>query len=443
MKTKPTQTTLKQFKSLCQQAASLKPLGETRFAKIQKRIEAQFNYLKRYFSRRILVRAMASAGLILSMGQLQAQTPNFAPGIDNPFNLAPVGYYSKPIFADLDDDNDLDIISGDADGVIHYYENTGIAMVPNFAPPVAGAFGLATLATGNGFAFLTAGDIDGDGDLDIMRGDTEYGDLWLYQNTGTSTAPGFAAAVANPFGLTSLDEYTVPNFADLDNDGDLDLLVTDGYGNLHYFQNTGTATVPAFAAPTLNPFGWVSPNQFQIGRAADLDQDGDIDVMSSSYGGWSFFENTGTPSAPSFSVTANPFGLQVDSTVTGPAIGDIDGDGDLDILAGKYTSTSTSNFRYFENNPLVGTAEELIETHGWAVYPNPSHDELNLKMSMESGSGIFHLAVYGLQGQKVLSQDLETGYGDKMVDISGLVPGSYVAEITGEKGIARLRFVKH
>jgi hypothetical protein len=49
----------------------------------------------------------------------------------------------------------------------------------------------------------------------------------------------FAAAALNPFGLADVGSYGAPSFADLDGDGDLDAIVGNTSGNLNYFKNTG------------------------------------------------------------------------------------------------------------------------------------------------------------------------------------------------------------
>ena len=79
------------------------------------------------------------------------------------------------------------------------------------------------------FALIFA-DLDGDGDMDGIGGGY-YGDFQYYENTGTANAPAFAAPVQNPFGLTTVYYSTLASFADLDGDGDLDILrgVMGGY----------------------------------------------------------------------------------------------------------------------------------------------------------------------------------------------------------------------
>jgi len=447
MKSSSTQRSLTQFKQLCKKAQGLQDQPAKKLKVLRTEIQSRFLHLSQFIKRRTLLRAMAAAGMVMTLGvsqvQAQAQVPSFSAGVTNPFNVNPVGSYSTPTLVDIDGDSDLDIIAGDADGGFFFYENNGTVTAPNFNTPVTTPFGLDTLpGTTNGFPFITAGDLDGDGDFDIMRGDTEYGNLWYYQNTGTATAPAFGVPVSNPFGITALDEYTAPSFADMDNDGDLDLLVGDDYGKLEYYQNTGTATAPAFTAPVTDPFGWVNPNQFMTIGAADLDMDGDIDVMGNSYGTWRYYENTGTAIAPSFSVTANPFGLTASQTILNTAFGDLDDDGDLDILSGVYTSTTSSEFIYFENSPLVGIGQEVIGENGWSLYPNPSRETLYLKKSADLPAGQEEMEIFDLQGRIVAVQSLGESFEAQSINLNGLTPGHYTIRISGAAGVSRLRFVK-
>ncbi len=251
-----------------------------------------------------------------------------------------------------------------------------------FAPPVSNPFGLSATYD---LAYPAAADLDDDGDLDLLVGEY-YGALKYFENTGTASSPAFAAPLLNPFGLDSTYYWSLPALADLDNDGDMDLLVGEYYGGLQYFENTGTASSPAFAAPVLNPFGLVSILDVALPKFVDLDDDGDFDLMVGSYfydsgsyvltGDFKYFENTGNASNPAFADPVNnAFGLTSLSYLTAPAFADLDNDGDLDLLSGAQNYYG-DNFHYFENigsasNPQfdteVGNPFGLSETNDIAL----------------------------------------------------------------------------
>jgi hypothetical protein len=140
-------------------------------------------------------------------------------------------------------------------------------------------------------AHPTLADIDSDGDFDLFVG--EYtGNIMYFQNTGTASAPSFTTPVANPFGITAVGSIRSPFFTDMDGDGDLDLLVGEYPGNFQYYQNTGTVSSPAFAAPLSNPFNLTAPNTFAFLTMGDLDADGDKDLLiGEGYGNFQYYEN--------------------------------------------------------------------------------------------------------------------------------------------------------
>jgi FG-GAP-like repeat len=258
-------------------------------------------------------------------------------------------YYYNPALADLDGDGDLDLLIGSYgypgySAGVYYYKNTGTAKAPALAAPVGNVFTVAPSTYYETAAAVV--DIDDDGDLDMFAFGGFNADLFFYKNNGTKTAPTFAAQVSNPFGLTissSAWSTVAPNFVDIDGDGDLDLFTvevasTAANSTLQFFENTGTAKAPAFSAAKSAQFG-LPANLSSAFAFVDLDGDGDLDLLASPAGGTSFsyYKNTGTAKAPVFAApVANPFSL-VASGKSGPTslvVGDIDGDGDLDIIQG-------------------------------------------------------------------------------------------------------------
>jgi hypothetical protein len=249
-----------------------------------------------------------------------------------PLELADVGSFASPAPADLDGDGDIDLYLGEYEGDLLLLENQGTPTFPSFLAPVAIPFGLA----GGFYAAPAFADVDGDADLDALLGDVS-GSVLFVANTGTATAPEFVAPTSNPFGLANVGMRAAPAFADLDDDGDLDGLVGEAAGGSHYFANTGDALVPAFAAPVVSPFG-LPTLALAKPELADVDQDGDLDAwIGAEDGNVHFAENTGTASQPAFATPlVSPFGLDDVGLQSAPAFADIDGDGDLDAFVGAY-----------------------------------------------------------------------------------------------------------
>lgn len=336
-------------------------------------------------------RIFGAAAIVLGLGFTQnvhAQAA-FAAPITNPFGLTSVDTYAAPAAADFDNDGDLDLLVEETLGEFKYYQNTGTSTAPTFAAPITNPFGLtATVVIAPEIAII---DLDNDGDLDIIstafNGATYAADIVYYQNTGTASAPAFAAPTTNPFGLVSSLYYNAPQFVDIDNDGDFDLIAVSYNSStyapeMRYQENTGTAASPAFAAPVVNPFGLVVPSSTNFNgfiSFADLDLDGDFDAMyGDGYdnGNFSFMENTGSATAPSFATAVtNPFGLVATNAsatsnfTNNPTFLDLDGDGDVDILSGEYGGALI----YFENNAPIPwpVAVNELERIEMKVYPNP------------------------------------------------------------------------
>ncbi len=269
-----------------------------------------------------------------------APPPHFVAWVGS-FGLTAVANRGTPVVGDLDGDGDLDVLEGQQNGKLNFFRNTGSSESPSFAPPSIDPFGLGDVGS---YVAPTLADIDGDGDLDVFVGDVS-GTTFFFRNTGTSESPAFAASSANPFGLLPVTNSAAPTFVDIDGDGDLDAFV-GGFGAFSFFLNTGTSSSPAFAAPATHPFHL--PDLDDLKPAfADLDGDGDLDVFLPETSGVIYgFTNTGTVESPAFGqISRYPFGIVAVDLEPAPVFADIDGDGDVDVFfGGKYGSMF-----FFEN----------------------------------------------------------------------------------------------
>ncbi|MBE9059290.1 VCBS repeat-containing protein, partial [Sphaerospermopsis sp. LEGE 08334] len=172
-------------------------------------------------------------------------------GTANPFDGIDVGSYSTPTLADIDGDGDLDAVVGVNDGTLKYYKNTGTATNPVYTEQTGTANPFNGIDVGSS-SKPTFADIDGDGDLDAVVG-VNGGTLKYYQNTGTATNPSYTeqTGTANPFnGIDVGGTYSTPTFADIDGDGDLDAVVGVNDGTLKYFTANRTPTDLALSSTT-------------------------------------------------------------------------------------------------------------------------------------------------------------------------------------------------
>jgi large repetitive protein len=251
-------------------------------------------------------------------------------------------------------------------------QNTGTVSSPAYAAVVDNPFGLGDVLTDAKSDFA---DLDGDGDLDILSG-TYYGELYYFENTGTSTSPAFSGSTVFPFGLSDVGAYVRPHFVDLDNDLDLDLMVGEISDGFYYFENTGTVSAPAFAAPILNPFGLYDMGSWAFPFFVDLDWDGDYDLFSGEqYGNIVYFQNTGTATSPVFATGVNnPFNFTDVGNLSTAGFADLDNDGDKDFLSGNVLG----DFNYFENISPLGVGDNFSNTSTVTIFPNPSKGSITI-----------------------------------------------------------------
>ena len=211
---------------------------------------------------------------------------------------------------DMDKDGDIDVLSASIwDDKVAWYENDG-SLIPVWTEHV-----ITTNA--NGVRTVVAGDIDGDGNIDVASASYIDDKIAWYESDGAAT-PGFTEHVVT---TSTLGAMSV-EIADVDADGNLDL-VTASYadGKIAWFQNDGAVT-PRFTEQVIS----TSAAGARDVTTADLDGDGDLDIISASYSDdkIAWYENDGAAS-PGFTEHL------VSQEGDGPrAVAAADVDGDVD-----------------------------------------------------------------------------------------------------------------
>jgi hypothetical protein len=231
--------------------------------------------------------------------------------------------------ADLDGDGDIDVLSASSgDDEIAWYENTDSE--GNFGPPRI----ISTIAYGT--SDMHAADLDGDGDIDVLSVSSRDTPILWYENTGGGSFGQGELIRTGTFGAS--DVYT----SDLDGDGDLDLLSISGFDSaVAWHENVGDGD---FASRRV--IGYNGSSVY----AEDIDGDGDHDVLSASYsnGEIAWYENTdgnGT-FGPQLTINASTPGAN------GVYATDLDEDGDVDVLSASY---GANEIAWYENTDGQGT----------------------------------------------------------------------------------------
>lgn len=244
------------------------------------------------------------------------------------------------LLRDLDGDGDLDVIvvNLDQDNAIYWNDGTGEFVRETTGPLVSDGGNSRGVATG---------DIDGDGDLDVFIANSSEQVNFLYENLGPA-APGdgtgaaFERILLGPVG-TDIANSRKPKFADVDGDGDLDIVVANfnGHENDLYLNQGGIqgGVQGSFARVVAGDI--VSDGGVSYDCAlGDIDADGDLDLYITNHDGLV----APTPGSANFLFTNDGAGFFTKVT-TGPAVtdvanslaagfDDIDLDGDLDLFVG-------------------------------------------------------------------------------------------------------------
>ncbi|SVA64269.1 uncharacterized protein METZ01_LOCUS117123 [marine metagenome] len=260
---------------------------------------------------------------------------------------------SKSVFAaDMDGDGDMDIVSSSDDwntGKIKWHENDGSAD-PTLTSENIQAF------SGIGIVAVFAADMDGDGDMDIVSASEIPGTIGWSENDG-AVDPTWSSrsSIANVSNVESVFA------ADMDADGDMDILTTSWYNSkLDWYENDG-ATDPTWSKANIGSGG--GPKSV---FAADMDGDGDMDIAAAfaENNSIAWYENDGATD-PTWTVAVIATNAEWASSVY---VADMDGDGDMDIVSG---SEDDDTIAWYENDGATDPTFAAVDVFKSDDYVSP------------------------------------------------------------------------
>ncbi len=366
-----------------------------------------------------------------------------------------LGAGAYPVFYDIDQDGLVDLFAGnygyydtsyldeflilhtEQTGKLAFFKNTGTQETPAFT---FAERDFATVSALDLRGIVPAfGDLDGDGDTDMLLG-CETGQIILYLNSAGTGEPVNLEFNQSDYQGIDVGAYSTPQLFDLDRDNLDDLIIGEKGGNLNYFRNTGTFQKPAFTLvtdslgkvnvtdPAVSLDGYSVPFFFR-----DAAEHTHL-LVGSEQGVIYYFTGIDGNLAGKFTESdtlAGLIGLEEFNADRGyrtaPALFDLDQNGHPDLIAGNF-SGGMEYFASSENPPVAGLDDMDLLIPDVVIYPVPAPGQFNISMT-DPGN-------WRIAGVKILTMDgrvIHSYVYDKMlqlaININLVSKGLYVCQV--------------
>lgn len=423
---------------------------------------------------------------------------------------AAVTLFSAPYYVDMDFDGIRDLIiapndinNSDGREIVWFYKNIGTDDAPTFDLQNKRQLldRMVDLGAGANPTFV---DYNADGLLDIVVGNLGYalpfgerdGRLTLFENVGTPQSPSFQLVDEDYLNFSQYNGQIydfAPAFGDMDDDGDLDLVVGSHSGVTFYAENMAGPDAPFRFDNIIPNWQGLNPGQHTTPVIIDLNEDGANDLLfGERNGNINFFPNIGSPRTAAFNADHNsspnlsfvgridPRDIGFVTAHSAPAITEVEGElkiivgtenGKLEmynmnlqnlsdtflldterlgnIKEGRFTRPAIADI----NNDgkldvLVGNirgglalyttnfdSDNTVNTKNFqmpniTIFPNPANEWINIQL--EDPSAFERVELFDLNGKLLHAQTIREV--NTQIQIADLPPAVYFAKVTGESG---------
>ena len=376
-------------------------------------------------------------------------------------NMIEVGEGAYPVLFDYDNDGLKDLFIGnygyfrldtlyttDTAGNIHSYvtsvynsqiaqfKNIGTAALPKFELITRDYESLSTLGIKN--MIPAFGDLDGDGDADMMIGDY-YGRLYYFENIASAGATAnFVLSIPtfknSNHRIIDVGDYAAPQIIDIDNDGKNDIIIGGRNGKIAYYHHIGSSTssTPLMDSVT-NFLGNVNVSQhgYPIGYSYPFcfKQNGVTKLLIGADDGYlHLYDHIDGNLNGNFSLVDTTYEHVFQGTHTAPTGADLDNDGYMDLIVGNYEGGVSYYKGVSSDEVSVNNIDNSIHWN-FNLFPNPANNSITIKVSNDNNNNYsYTIDLYTVLGQLVVSQKIINN--SITLNTQNLSQGIYICKVS-------------
>ena len=364
-------------------------------------------------------------------------------------DMIDLGESTSPSFTDYNEDGLIDLVIGTSGQFINtsekepslqLFENIGTANVPRFQLVDEDYLDFNEFKTTSSFFAPSFGDLDGDGDDDLIVGDNR-GFLYHAENIAGIGNPDNFGPIEYQYFDINVSGFARPFIFDVNEDGLGDLIIGERNFNstddvpiasLNYFQNIGSMGTPLFddninSIPNNAAFGRINlkePGFINNNSAVALAHSNEdfVLVTGSEAGNLRLFSDIKGNISGLFSENRNSLDMIDVGMRSVPSLADIDNDGFLEVAVGNYRGGITL-YETVLKSDISTSVDDRVAFGDLKIFPNPTSELVQIILPSQI-EGNAKLCLLDQSGKKILNTT------SSKIDVSHLAPGVYLILVT-------------